>query len=242
MGLLFGLTMPLRAMKLILQSRALLGLSAAPVICTLAAYGFALAWLGELAHRETTRLIHERLPSTWEALPWMVTGATWALLALIAVASFSTVATLFAAPFNDFLAEAAEPRVLPALDSTGTPSLRVRAKLISIDLLKTLFGGGVTLFAIFISWIPALNVLSLPLTWVMVCFQFISYPQTRRGQGIGDGLRFISTYPGACLGFGAVFSVLFAIPVVGCLALPLAVVGGTQLFARSKPVRPIGPA
>jgi uncharacterized protein involved in cysteine biosynthesis len=40
-------------------------------------------------------------------------------------------------------------------------------------------------------------------------------------------------HPFACAGFGAVTLLLFSIPLLSVVALPLSVVGGTFLYARA---------
>jgi uncharacterized protein involved in cysteine biosynthesis len=66
-----------------------------------------------------------------------------------------------------------------------------------------------------------------------VCFQYTSYPQTRRQERLGHGVWFLLRHAWACSGFGATITLLYAVPFVSSLALPVAVVGGTLLVARA---------
>jgi len=88
----------------------------------------------------------------------------------------------------------------------------------------------------FLAWIPVVNVAAFFLTCVLICFQYTSYPQTRRGVGIKDGVRFLFQYFYSCLGFGMVLIALFSVPFFSCFMLPLAVVGGTLLVARAQKI------
>jgi uncharacterized protein involved in cysteine biosynthesis len=114
------------------------------------------------------------------------------------------------------------------------PSFTAKLRLILIDLGKSVAAAVATFGAILLSWVPVLNFAAFALAFLLVCFQYISYPQTRRGQGIREGLKFLLHHPFACLGFGASLTFLFSIPLVSSLCFPMAVVGGTLLVARSQ--------
>ncbi len=72
------------------------------------------------------------------------------------------------------------------------------------------------------------------MTFLLVTFQFVSFPQTRRGEGVLDGIRFLGRNFWVSLGFGMSIAFLFALPLVSTLALPIAVVGGTLLYAHAR--------
>ncbi len=99
--------------------------------------------------------------------------------------------------------------------------------------MKAVAATCVTIMALIFSWIPVLNLFAFALAFLLITFQYISYPQTRRGIGFREGARFLRLHPFACLGFGLSVSFLFAIPVVSAFVLPVAVVGGTLLVARA---------
>jgi CysZ protein len=154
-------------------------------------------------------------------------------LLIAGAVTFSLVATIVASPFNDFLAEAAEPFAEPPLPAVVTRGWRHQLRLLRIDLLKSALAGLTTLLALLLAWVPGLNLLVFALAFLMVTFQFISYPQTRRGVTVRGGLAFLWRHAWACAGFGLVISALFSLPLIASLALPLAVVGGTLLVARA---------
>jgi CysZ protein len=92
---------------------------------------------------------------------------------------------------------------------------------------------GMTL-ALLTSWIPALNFLSAALAFLLMTFQYVSYAQTRRGHGLIESLKWILLHPASCMSFGAVLTLLFSIPLISVFAIPVAVVGGTLLFAQTQ--------
>ncbi len=108
-----------------------------------------------------------------------------------------------------------------------------KLRLLGLDMVKSVAATGAGLVALMLSWMPVVNFLALLMTFLLFCFQYISYPQTRRGLGVDEGFRFLWNHLYACLGFGAVISILFAIPIFSSFCLPLAVVGGTLLVARA---------
>lgn len=236
----FGLFLPFRAMKLIFTNRALLVWSAIPFVLTLAVsiYGVAsvktylvtigMHYLGQYG------IAPESLTAQAAIVLFKI------VLFVLAAISFSFLAGIIASPFNDFLAEATEPHVRPALPhlTEETKKFSFRAKAIWIDILKTIVVTGLQIFtlllAILVIWIPGLNVLLMCLTFQLLTFQFVSYPQTRRGEGLGHGLKFLWNHFFACAGFGATIGTLFALPLISGFALPLAVVGGTLLYGRAK--------
>jgi CysZ protein len=233
-SLLFGLTLPIRATRLILRDRALLTLSALPVAISLGLYVLVIVRV-QGAARERVSLFfaeHGLASSGW--LVWSVQLLLGLMLFLVGALTFSIVTSVLASPFNDFLAERAERHCEPRLPAT--PSLRFagKARLIVIDLLKTVAALAAALVALLVSWVPVINVAAVVLTCLLVTFQYVSYPPTRRGQGIGYGAAFLGRHLYACVGFGAATMVLFSIPFVSVLALPVAVVGGTLLAGRAQ--------
>jgi CysZ protein len=176
---------------------------------------------------------------------WFLILVAKILIFIIAALTFSFLASLVATPFNDFLAESAErwavegsqPLLpLPTYPATGIFAgyWRNKVRLIGIDSLKTIASLTMGIIALFCSWVPILNIIAFTLSFLILTFQFISYPQTRRGQNIDYAVHFLFRHFFACLGFGAAVLLLFSIPFVSIFSLPLAVVGGTLLVGRAS--------
>jgi uncharacterized protein involved in cysteine biosynthesis len=169
-----------------------------------------------------------------EGLFGTLLGYLAALISFFAMAMLMPlVSTLAAVPFNDFLAEATEPVAEPPLPTAPTPNLGGRLALIWLDLVKTFVALGLTVVAVLIGFIPGAQIVSFPLVWLLFAFGVLTYPQTRRGERVGPSVRFLGRYLGACLGFGLVHTLLALLPLVGYLVPPLAVVGGTLLYAQA---------
>jgi CysZ protein len=236
-SLIYGLSLPVRAGRLIVSHPVLIAWSTLPVALTCVLYYYLLRSIN--AEVETFILGHVSTAS------WLLVLMAKVVILIVAALTFSFLASLAATPFNDFLAESSErwasaghqPLLpLPAFPSAGIFSgyWRNKVRLIGIDLLKTAASLAMGIVALFCSWIPGLNLIALALSFLILAFQFISYPQTRRGQSVGDAVHFLFRHFFACFGFGAAVLLLFSIPFVSIFSLPLAVVGGTLLVGRAS--------
>jgi uncharacterized protein involved in cysteine biosynthesis len=231
-SLLFGLTLPLQALGLILRRPRLLALSALPTVLV-----FALDWFVIMRLQTTARLAisawlasHGVAPEGWIGM--VAIALTWVALILAGVLTFNFAANLAALPFNDFLAEATEAAA--GLPPSGRTGWRWRARILSLDALKSALALLALAATLLISWVPVLNLFGMLGALWLLSFQYLSYPQTRRGEGVAQGVAFLWRHKLACSGFGAVCSLGFAVPFASALFLPLAVVGGTLLYARAQ--------
>ncbi|MBL7715359.1 MAG: EI24 domain-containing protein [Bdellovibrionales bacterium] len=232
-SLIFGLSMPLHALKLILKKPKLIIWSMIPLAITLFVYFKFIAG----AQDAVTAGMNAKM-TEWGFGPDSSLGvaAAWVgkiLILVLSVLTFTFVSTLIASPFNDFLAESTEAFANPPLPPIPGFSFQAKLRLVILDLAKTVAATIATLLALVISWVPFLNLVSFTLAALLVCFQYTSYPQTRRGITLASGLGFLWRHFYVCLGFGIILSGLFAIPLLSSFALPLAVVGGTLLVARA---------
>mgnify|MGYP000417148385 CR=1 FL=1 len=228
----YGATLPVRAFRLLISTPRLMAWSALPVAISLAAYVYLIRGLHAWAEGGINDLFAW---AGWDARGWFAASFLFLsqlLLLLAAAFSFSFIAGIIAAPFNDFLAESTEAHTEITLPAAPKRGLGGQIGVLLIDIGKTAAAGALTIVALLLSWIPVLNAMATVLAMYLICFQYVSYAQTRRGQGWRDGFSFLGRHKFACLGFGMVTSTLFAIPFAAPFFLPLAVIGGTLLAAR----------
>jgi uncharacterized protein involved in cysteine biosynthesis len=233
----YGLTLPWQAFRLIISHPTLIAWSLLPIGVTIAIYVYVIAAL-----QDSARGLLVSYFATWGLDPQGIFAVgllilTKIVLFLVGAFTFSFVASITASPFNDFLAESTEKWTQPALPAVTEKGVGNKLKLIGIDLGKTIAATVATILAMLLSLVPVINAVAFVVAFLLVTFQYISYAQTRRGLGLGAGARFIVRHFYACAGFGATLSVLFAIPFVASLSLPLAVVGGTLLVARAPGIK-----
>jgi len=235
--LFYGFTLPVRALRLILKKKRLLAWSVLPVFLTL-----ALSIWGVAAAKSTI--------VAW-GVDWLA-GLGYApgslgvqaavfffqlVLFVLAAISFSFFAGIIAAPFNDLLAESTEPFTTPPLPPAPT-GIHGKFRAFVVDAVKTTLVTALQIFFVLVGllglWLPGFNLIPFALAFWLLAFQFISYPQTRRGEGVRDSIRFLFKNGFATFGFGAALGLLFPIPILSSFVLPLAVVGGTLLYARYR--------
>jgi uncharacterized protein involved in cysteine biosynthesis len=242
-SLKFGALLPFQAGWLILRTPRLLFWSFLPLGITLALYVWGVQ---KASHAAETWLLHQ-LGDTLrgelggflgriheQAADWVFLVLKFSLqltLFIIGALTFSIASSLIASPFNDLLAEASEPHCEPALPPVKIAGVSGRLRLVLLDTIKTLAATLALLLAVLFSWIPGLNLAAAGVACLLASFQYLSYPQTRRSEGLLKSLSFLVRCPWASFGFGGVVTLGFALPLVSVVVLPMAVVGGTLLYA-----------
>ncbi|NDD91001.1 hypothetical protein EBZ37_02810 [bacterium] len=186
----------------------------------------ALSWITTFLGIALTGLIASLMHAVISVLSW-ITGAlllTWS-------------AAILTIPLADWISEITESvsrfRTLsPEFDSSWFS--RAQWRRIKIDFRKTIASLLMGFLGLLLAHIPIVGVLGPVILSFGLSFQFLSYPQTRREQGVRKSLGFLIRYPGACLGFGGSLLVLFSVPFLSALVFPLAVVGGTLLDGHAQ--------
>ena len=230
---MYGLTLPWHAAKLIMRDKKLLFWSAFPIALTLVLYVYGISWLkDEIQAWYRTVLFEFGLSpeSIWFGIIDFFTHIT---LLIVSALTFAFASTLVASPFNDILAEQTEPHCSPALPSVEKTDKTKFIRLVILDQIKAICAAIAGLIALLFSLLPILNIIATAVFLLLITFQYVSYPQTRRGVELKEGIRFLWRHLYASVGFGATITFLFAIPGVSSFVLPLAVVGGTLLVGRA---------
>ncbi len=228
----FGLFCPLAALRIIFRDPKVLFFSAFPITITLALY----IYLFQIINNYLYGLLGPILGGIGGNVSYwlfpIVMFLTKIIILLVSGMTFSLCANLIACPFNDFLAEAAEPHTDLVSRLVPSPNWRQRFRLVRIDLFKTITAIVAFVISFLVSWAPVLNIIVPILTSLIIAFQYISYPQTRRGEGILKGIQFLQRNFIASWGFGIAASFLLSIPVVSAFFLPLVIIGGTILYSK----------
>ena len=200
------------------------------LVSTLGGAVFAWHWVGMAVHS------HSGHGALLDRLLW--------LLAILAVGAgaymiYVVACLVTTAPFAGLLSERTEQAV--AKDAPA-PSSGLAAALASSLRGAVHALVGIALYVaiaapLFLAhWlVPPLA----PLCWVacfvqtalFFAFDGFNEPLHRRGFGFRAKWRFIGSHLAESLGFGCVIALLTAVPLVSVLVAPLAIVGGTLLFA-----------
>ena len=237
-----GLALPFRALRVMVSSPKLVGLSlisglvTSGVLAGLAwfwwprAFGWAEALIGT---------------GSWRDVVSAVVG--FLFFALTFFVSALTAPNLVLAPLQDPLSEATEARCgnftapvfsLPAtlrgtLHSIGHTLLRLATQLLGVAVLLPLNlipGAGSIAFAIAGS------------LWSMFCLaiEHLSNPMARHLYPFGQVVLVLRRRLALSLGFGAALYVMLWVPVLNFFLMPVAVVAGTLLFRALREVQALG--
>lgn len=163
----------------------------------------------------------------------------WPIILLVVYFIFTPVALLIASPFNDYLAERVERACgFSISESTGSPLRRIVTEIsfvIFSEGKRLIFCGFIFLILFCLNFIPIIGnavYLVLGTYWAVRCmaFEFISYASDRRRLTFGDKWHLLRRNWALSVGFGAVATLLFLIPFLNVLVVPICAVGGTFLF------------
>jgi len=228
-----GFFAPFTALKMILKSPRMLLLVAVPLAVNIALYilffKYGSDWIAVQIAATTGRLA--------TVLPhWALTISTWALkilgwllLGLAAALSFTLVSGLVSAPFNDSLSRAAvNTRIFPKKSAVLSHGIGTTLWL-EFKRIIVLVVGGICAFTIGI--IPFLQIPALLLGASLVAFEYFGYPISQRSHKLTSVAAFMARYPFVSLGFGSFLLLMMALPFTSIIYIPLAVVGGSILYA-----------
>lgn len=232
-------------MPLILKSPSLLTLVAVPLLINLGLYVlffvYASGWLAGQVPLWVGALPASTPPWLAGAALWFLKISAWVLLILISAFSFTVVGGILAAPFNDHLSRRTtvvrvKRGLLPASAAAGRAELGFASAMV-LEARRTVILVGGSVCALILGIIPFLQIPALILGSYVVAFEYLGYPMARRSSNLIDIWLFMAKNPVRSLGFGLSLLFLMALPLVGALYMPLAVVGGTMLFDDSQPGR-----
>jgi CysZ protein len=158
------------------------------------------------------------------------------LLLLAAYLSFTTVGMVLASPWNDLLSERVEDALCGERPAVEMPWKR-RFRAMGLSLLDSL---GIALLQIFFTLLT-LPFLLIPVVGAAPMFLVNAYFAGRGFLEAGTARNFLRRRHVRCalrgrrrqiLGLGVAMELLFLVPGVGLLMLPLGVTAGTFLYCR----------
>lgn len=226
-----------RGLRLIVQP-GLRRYVALPLLINVLVFG-GLLWL---AVDQFGALVDYIMPALPEWLMWLA-WLLWLLFGLAAAVlvffTFSVVANLIAAPFNDLLAEAVERR----LSGQGPPGgggiwQAVKgAPLAMFDELRKLgyfVKWAIPILILFV--IPGVNLIA-PIVWAvftawMLAIEYTDYPMGNHELPAVEQRRILSGRRWLSLGFGGMVMVGTMVPLANLVVMPAAVAGASALWVE----------
>lgn len=193
--------------------------------------------------------IHRLSQWLMQALPDALSWLTWLLWPLFCLGAllfiyytFAILANLLAAPFNGLLAEKTQ-QIFTPLPIRETSLLQMLADLPSICKRQAswlCYYLPRALAVILCFFVPPIQIIA-PLLWLlfnawMLSIQCFDYAFDNNRKTFAQTKRFVQTEPYLALSFGLAFIVCTLIPFINFFALPAAVIGATQLWAKHSAV------
>ncbi|NKC13314.1 MAG: sulfate transporter CysZ [Gammaproteobacteria bacterium] len=185
-----------------------------------------------------------------EILLWLMWPLFALALAVFGFYTFAIAANLIAAPFNGVLAEAVEHELTGAPLAGGEHGLKAIAKDAGIALtselrkLAYILPRMALLGTLF--FIPGIQLVA-PFIWFafsawMLAISYVDFPMGNHGYGFKEQRAKVTQCRLAAIGFGAMVTVVIAIPFLNLIAIPAAVAGATvfwvkQLKETAGPIR-----
>lgn len=173
----------------------------------------------------------------WTLLYYLLWVIAVLLTMVLVFFSFTVIGNLIASPFNDLLSERTEEALRGHAE--GVPfSFREFGRILLNEGKKMAVFVILMLLLLLLNLVPgfgtlAYSVLSFLLTVYFLAIEYTGYVFGRKGQGFGDQRRFIRGRRFLSFGFGVGVLCLLAVPLLQFFAIPLGVIGATQLWCDS---------
>jgi CysZ protein len=248
-GLFQGFVALPRGLAFLLKNPRLWPLSALPLLINLVVYS-AMAYLAIfhllpwLVDSLTPTALPGFLAKFGDALIRIIRGVIYVVCVLLMIVlgavTFTSVGTVLAAPFNDFLSEAVEAIL------RHEPSLRpLTLGNLMEDLARTVLQAAWKSAIVLVTFVVTVPLLLIPVvgaivytvlngvvaTWFMA-LEYIDLPMSRAGWTLPSRRKWAGQRRAAIFGFGGAVYLTMLVPLLNFLLMPAAVAGGTILYVE----------
>lgn len=177
-------------------------------------------------------------PNSWlNYFRWIL----WPLIALtlcvVVYYTFSLFANILAAPFNGFLAEAVEKIETGRVPQSGRSIQQEMVVSVIQEIRKTGYFVACAIPILLLGFVPVVNI-ALPIIWFfysawVAYLQYMDYPMSNNGIVFSEQRSRLRNQPLDAFGFGGLATLLFIIPIINLIAMPVAVIGATLHWNRN---------
>lgn len=178
--------------------------------------------------------------SSWfiDAIVWLIGGVVLLVFYFISSFTFILMVSLISCLFNDLISTRTEQRlvedkVVPISESIKMMFLRM-GRIIKNEVKKIAFIAILATIAAVCGFSGLLVPVSLFLSWILIAIQFLDYSWCRHEMSFSECLEDLKQnflpYTISALGF----SFVFAVPVLGLIFFPFAIVFFTTLFVSNQ--------
>ncbi|PKO16062.1 hypothetical protein CVU37_11960 [candidate division BRC1 bacterium HGW-BRC1-1] len=238
-GFVEGFFTPLRAWTYIVRHPSVWPLCVLPLVINVAVVVGVWMWTGGFAER----LLGDAFTgTTWlaDVLRGFVVLLTFLLRLFLLLVAFVVVGSMASAPFNDVLSERVDRAITGWSDEqpfSAKGLMRSFVRTPIMEFRRLMVYALITVVLFVLSFIPLLAAFTLPaqigVSAAFFALDQLSYPLERRGiWALREKFAYVRRHARASFGFGWALTLIFLVPLVNFLFIPVAVVGGTLLFAR----------
>lgn len=218
MGFFRGLLSPFEAMRFLCNNyKGMRRYIIAPFILSLSFILLMIFFLYGFIEQQ----MHHLHAYLWSSLVFVLEFFTWAIVGLISYYIYSLLVMVIASPFNDMLC--VKVLKLRGIDVDEPPLIKGMFRAV-FDALKLLV---LKLFLMIMSLIIS------PLAFVVLCLivglDYFDFPWSYKTHGLFRKLKLIMDSPGAFAGFCLSYGLILAIPFLGVMMMPFAVISAALL-------------
>ncbi len=235
-----GFFAPFRSIRFLMSHPGLLKYVIIPFLINLVVFSGSVYLGFDFFNDSVVNMIPQGEAWYWALLYYFVWVVAVLITAIIVFFSFTVVGNLVASPFNDLLSERTE-QLLTGVKSEEVFSFKgfMRDALLTLatEVKKLSVFVLVMCFLLLFNFIPGIgsiiySVLAVALTLFFLVVEYMGYVFSRKRMRFGEQRRYIFSRNLKMLGFGTGVLALLAIPFLQFACIPIAVVGGTQLWCE----------
>jgi CysZ protein len=201
----------------------------------------AAIWLGFSYIGQWIDMLIPALPEWLAFLDWLISGLLYVLFGLICILlvffTFSMLANVVAAPFNDLLCTAVAKKIggeniFPNAEHQSFVQSIVPSVMHEIRKLGYFVAWSIPFVILLI--IPGINIIGAVLWFLftawMLNYEYMEYPMSQANLDFQQQKAQLKSQKFLSLSFGSIISAATMIPFVNFLVMPVAVAGATALW------------
>ena len=198
-------------------------------------------WLGFSYVGDLVNALMPVLPDWLAMIDWLISGLLYILFGIICILvvffTFSALANVVAAPFNDLLCVAVAKKLGGAnvfADTSEPPFLQTIVPSMMHEVRKLAYFAGWSIPFVILLIIPGINVIGAVLWFLfsawMLNYEYMEYPMSQDKLDFEAQKAQLKSRKLLSLSYGSIVSTATLIPLVNFLVMPVAVAGATVMW------------
>jgi len=205
----------------------------------------AAIWFGFSYIGDWIDTLMNSLPDWLDAIGWLISGLFYILFGIICMLvvffTFSMVANVIAAPFNDLLCVAVAKKLAGNdifLNTDQKPFLQTIIPSITSEIRKLAYFVIWSIPFVILLIIPGINIVGAVLWFMfsawMLNYEYMEYPMSQDDLDFSQLKAQLKSRKFLSLSYGSIISAATLIPIVNFLVMPVAVAGATAIWIDTR--------